>query len=161
MSRTSRRAFLKLAATSGGLTLLALACTPALLAPPGATSGVTALQLPTYVAFSGPSPDLPGSSDGLLPPGYLNYPRNTIRSVQQPVGGGEEVTAVTYTTQAPPTPAEQNPAWQRVNQELGLDVKLPLTQLADYPTKLNTVIASGALPDLLSLGAGNGPASPI
>ena len=77
-------------------------------------------------------------------------------TVQQPVGNGEEITAVTYTTQAPPTPVDQNPAWQRVNQELGVKVELPLTQLADYPTKLNTIIAGGALPDLLSLGAGNG-----
>src|SRR5947207_1672137 len=36
------------------------------------------------------------------------------------------------------------------------NVKLPLTQLADYPTKLNTIISSGQLPDLLSLGTGNG-----
>ena len=153
---TSRRAFLKLAAANGGLTLLAVACAPALPAAPSATSGSTSLQLPTYVPFSGPPPDLPGSADGLLPPAYLNYPRTPVRSVQQPVGTGEDVTAATYTTQAPPTPAEQNPAWQRVNQELGLNVKLPLTQLADYPTKLNTIIAGGSLPDLLSLGTGNG-----
>ncbi len=99
---------------------------------------------------------MPGSQDGLVPPAYRNYPRNPNRTVQQPVGSGEEITAVTYTTQAPPTPVDQNPAWQRVNQEIGVKVDLPLTQLADYPTKLNTIIAGGALPDLLSLGAGNG-----
>ena len=76
-----------------------------------------------------------------------------LRRFGTPVGNGEEVTAVTYTTQAPPTAAEQNLAWQRVNQETGFSIKLPLTQLADYPTKLNTVIAGGALPDLLSLGS--------
>src|SRR5213079_3783565 len=38
----------------------------------------------------------------------------------------------------------------------GFNIKLPLTQLVDYPTKLSTIIAGGALPDLLSLGAGNG-----
>ena len=89
-------------------------------------------------------------------PAYLNYPRNPNRTFQQPIGSGEEITAVTYTTQAPPTPVDQNPAWQRVNQEIGVKVNLPLTQLADYPTKLNTIIAGGSLPDLLSLGAGNG-----
>jgi len=109
-----------------------------------------------YVAFQGPPPDLPGSPDGLVPPGYLKYPLNPVKSVQQPVGDGQEVTAVTYTTQAPPTAAEQNPAWQRVDQETGFSIKLPLTQLADYPTRLNTTIAGGALPDLLSLGTGNG-----
>jgi putative aldouronate transport system substrate-binding protein len=116
------------------------------------------VQLPTYVAFQGPPPDLPGSPDGLVPPGYLDYPLNPVKSVPQPVGNGQDVTAVTYATQAPPTAAEQNPAWQRVNQDTGFNIKLPLTQLADYPTKLNTIIAGGAssLPDLLSLGPGNG-----
>jgi putative aldouronate transport system substrate-binding protein len=157
MQPTSRRAFLQLAASTGALTLLAAACAPSLpVARPPSGGGGSALQLPTHVELQGPSPDLPGTQDGLLPPAYLSYPRNPTRSVQQPVGSGEEVTAVTYTTQAPPTPAEQNPAWQRVNQEVGLNVKLPLTQLADYPTKLNTIIAGGSLPDLLSLGAGNG-----
>ncbi|MBV8719364.1 MAG: extracellular solute-binding protein [Chloroflexi bacterium] len=162
-----RRGFLRsvgvgTALGGGGLGLLVQACTPAApAAPPAATAGPTgtsSLTLPTYVAFQGPPADLPDSPDGLVPPGYLNYPRSPTRSVQQPVGSGEDVTAVTYTTQAPPTPAEQNPAWQRVNQETGFNVKLPLTQLADYPTKLNTIIAGGAssLPDLLSLGAGNG-----
>jgi putative aldouronate transport system substrate-binding protein len=122
----------------------------------GASPSGGSVQLPTYVPFQGPPPDLSGSPDGIVPPGYLSYPRNPTRSVQKPVGSGEDVTAVTSTTQAPPTPAEQNPAWQRVNQELGINMKLPLTQLADYPTKLNTTIASGSLPDLLSLGAGNG-----
>ena len=72
---------------------------------------------------------MPGSSEGLVPPGYLKYPLNPTKFVQQPVGNGEDVSAVTYTTQAPPTPAEQNPAWQRVNQETGFNIRLPPTQL--------------------------------
>lgn len=156
-----RRGFLRFLSASpfvasGGLGLLAQACSPSAPAAGGAASTTAKVVLPTYAAFQGPAPDLPGSDDGLLPPGYLKYPLSPVKSVQQPVGKGEDVTAVTYTTQAPPTPAEQNPAWQRVNQEIGLNVQLPLTQLADYPTRLNTIIAGGSLPDLLSLGAGNG-----
>ena len=153
----TRRETLRLL-TLGGFVLLLEACAsqaPA-SAPQATAAPAAAVQLPTYVPFQGPPPDLPGSPDGLVPPGYLNYPTNPTRSVTQPVGNGEDVTAVTYTTQAPPTPAEHNPAWQRVNEEVGLNVKLPLTQLADYPTKLNTIIAGGQLPDLLSLGTGNG-----
>src|SRR5262249_5565110 len=78
--------------------------------------------------------------------------------VAKPIGNGEEVNAMMYTTQAPPTPMENNTAWQQVNKELGVTMKLPLIQLADYTTKLNTTIASGNLPNLLSLGAGNGQA---
>jgi putative aldouronate transport system substrate-binding protein len=123
----------------------------------GATPAASGkVQLPTYAAFQGPPPDIAGSADGLIPPAYFKYPLNPTKSVPQPIGSGEDVTAATYTTQAPPTPADQNPAWQRVNQETGFNVKLPLTQLADYPTALNTTIAGGSLPDLLSLGTGNG-----
>ncbi|MBV9325399.1 MAG: extracellular solute-binding protein [Chloroflexi bacterium] len=155
----SRRGFLRLVSIGATLAVLSEACSPA---SPNAPSGpVTpaanaAVLLPAYVPAQGPPPDTPGSQDGLVPPAFLNYPRNPNKTVQQPVGSGEEITAVTYTTQAPPTPVDQNPAWQRVNQEVGFKVNLPLTQLADYPTKLNTIIAGGSLPDLLSLGAGNG-----
>jgi putative aldouronate transport system substrate-binding protein len=155
----SRRSFLHFASVSAALAVLSEACSAA--APntpnsPATPPASNAPLLPTYVAFQGPSPDVSGSQDGLVPPAYLNYPRSPTRSVQQAVGSGDEIIAVTYTTQAPPTPVDQNLAWQRVNQELGVKVDLPLTQLADYPTKLNTIIAGGGLPDLLSLGAGNG-----
>ncbi|HEY2593008.1 MAG TPA: extracellular solute-binding protein [Chloroflexota bacterium] len=155
----SRRGFLRLVSVGATLAVLSEACNAA--APnatnaPATTPASAAVLLPTYVPAQGPPPDVPGSQDGLVPPAYQNYPRNPNRTVQQPVGNGEEITAVTYTTQAPPTPVDQNPAWQQVNKELGVKVNLPLTQLADYPTKLNTIIAGGALPDLLSLGAGNG-----
>ncbi len=123
-----RRGLLRLICSSATLSVLAVACAPAApSAPTGPTaptptSGTAALALPAYVPLAGPPPDLPGSADGLLPPGYLAYPLEPVRSVQQPVGSGEEVTAVTYTTQAPPTPAEQNLAWQRaasLNQTMG------------------------------------------
>lgn len=154
----SRRGLLRFAALGASLALLSEACSSSAPNTPGglATPPNAAVLLPSYVPPQGPPPDTPGSPDGLVPPAYLNYPRTPNRTVQQPVGSGDEITAVTYTTQAPPTPVDQNPAWQRVNQELGVKVNLPLTQLADYPTKLNTIIAGGGLPDLLSLGAGNG-----
>jgi putative aldouronate transport system substrate-binding protein len=143
----------------GGAASLVSACAPqapSASKPTAAPASSARVTLPAYVPFEGPKPDIAGSADGLVPPGYFNYPLTPVKSVPQPTGKGEDVTAVCYTTQAPPTAAEQNPAWQRVNQETGFNIKLPLTQLADYPTKLNTIIAGGALPDLLSLGAGNG-----
>ena len=163
--RFDRRRFLAWLTVSGSIGVAALADACGSVAPNAPSNASaptragarpTLVSLPTYVPFAGPPPDVAGSADGLVPPGYISYPRTPPRSVQHTVGSGEEITAVTYTTQAPPTPADGNPAWQRVNQELGVSMKLPLTQLADYPTKLNTIIAGGALPDLLSLGAGNG-----
>jgi putative aldouronate transport system substrate-binding protein len=164
--RLSRRGFIRVAAaSSAGLALLLEACAapaptaaptaaPASTTPPGSSGG--SVKLPTFVAFEGPRPDLAGSADGLIPPAYFNYPRNAVKSVPKLVGSGEDVTAMMYTTQAAPTPVEQNPAWQKVHQELGVTMKFPIIQLADYPTKLNTTIASGTLPELLSLGAGLG-----
>src|SRR5205823_3288826 len=124
---------------------------------PNATTGSVAtsqpsgaaVTLPVYVAQPGAKPDFPGSPDGIMPPAYMNYPRIPARTVSQPVGKGDDVNAMMYTTQAPPTPVEQNTAWQQVNKELGVTMKFPLIQLADYPTKLNTTIAGGQLPDLL------------
>src|SRR5262245_54789931 len=152
--RFSRRGFIQAAAAStAGLALLLEACAPApgggSRAPASATTPPTgsAAKLPTFVAFEGPKPDLAGSTDGLIPPAYFNYPRNPVKSVPQPVGNGEDVTAMMYTTQAVPTPVEQNQAWQKVHQELGVNMKFPIVQLADYPTRLNTTIASGMLPD--------------
>jgi putative aldouronate transport system substrate-binding protein len=124
----------------------------------GGSSPGAPVKLPAHVAFQGAKPDFAGSPDGILPSGFLNYPRNPIRTVSQPVGRGGEINAMTYTTQAPPTPEDRNPAWQQVNQELGVSMTLPIIQLADYGTKLNTTIAGGQLPDLLSLGSGNGSA---
>lgn len=156
----NRRTFIQLT----GAAMLLQACTPA--APPAPTAArpaagaatSSAVKLPTYVPFSGPKPDFEGSPDGVIPAAYLNYPRNPVRSVSQPVGKGEDVSALMYTTQAPPTPADQNKAWQQVNKELGVSMKFPIIQLADFNAKLNTTISGGQLPDLLSLGTGNGSA---
>ncbi|HEX8967163.1 MAG TPA: hypothetical protein VF937_04730, partial [Chloroflexota bacterium] len=116
------------------------------------------MQLPTFQAIETAPADFPASADGIMPAAFMTYPRNRVRTVTQPVGKGDEVNAMMYTTQAPPTPVEQNTAWQQVNALLGVNIKFPIVQLADYPTRLNTTIAGGQLPDLLSLGTGNGSA---
>ncbi len=158
---TSRRDFLRVA----GVALVAGACTPS--TPPGAPAAATIVpapagsgkvKLPTYVPFNGPKPDFMGSQDGIVPSAYLNYPRNPPKTVTQPPGKGGEVSALMYTTQAAPTPTESNAAWQQVNKELGARVQFPIIQLADYNAKLNTTIAGQNLPDVFSLGTGNGAA---
>src|SRR5215211_4352266 len=121
LRRVSRRSFLRVTATSTAALVLLEACAPALPSPASpktatpSASGGAGPKLPTFVAFEGPRPDLAGSADGIIPPAYFNYPRNPVKSVPQPVGKGEDVTAMMYTTQAVPTPVEQNPAWQKVH----------------------------------------------
>src|SRR5262249_51661241 len=155
-SAVRRREFVHALLLSSTALLLEACGTSIAPTSPPASTAVTVLQMPSYVPFQGPPADLAGTADGIVPPAYVNYPRNPAKSVQKPVGNGEDVTALMYSTQAPPTPVEQNQAWQRVNAELGVNMKFPIIQLADYPTKLATTISSGSLPDLLSLGAGNG-----
>jgi putative aldouronate transport system substrate-binding protein len=110
------------------------------------------VRLPTYVALPNlPPPDLPGTSDGLLAPGYQNYPSNLIRSVPQPPGKGGEVNALTVSLSPPPTPLESNAAWQQVNKEVGVTLNIPSVSSADYPARLNTVLAGGDLPDIVAV----------
>src|SRR5436190_23948493 len=84
---------------------------PAIVAPkPG---GVALGQLPTYVALQGPTPDLPGTPDGLVAPGYTNYPKDKLfQSVKEAPGRGGDI-SVSLETSNPPVPSvDQNPSWQ-------------------------------------------------
>src|SRR3979490_431769 len=104
---------------------LAEACHPA--APGPATASVTgssAAPLPTYVAFQGPKPDFPPSADGIVPAGYLTFPQNLVKSSGGPVGKStDEVSFLSYSINPSPAGVDQNPAWQRVNKDVGLSLK--------------------------------------
>jgi putative aldouronate transport system substrate-binding protein len=154
----SRRAFLRAAGgvlvTATGLPVLA-ACSPSAPSSPsggggGASSGAK-VALPTYVPLPNlPPADLPGSPDGLLAPGYLKYPANLITSVPQPPGKGGTVEALTTSLSPPPTPLDSNSAQQQVNKGLGVTLNIPSISTADYPTRLNTVVAGSNLPDIIA-----------
>jgi len=151
-----RRDFLR--ATGGAIVAsLAAACAPPAPTPrttpaaPGAQASAS-VSLPTYVPFQGPKPDFAPSADGVVPAGYLTFPQNLVKSANGPVGKqGDEATFLTYSINPTPAPVDQNPAWQQVNKDLGLDLKFTYTALQDYNVKLNTVIASGQLPDMFTM----------
>jgi putative aldouronate transport system substrate-binding protein len=133
------------------------ACTASLPGTSGGAasgSGATAsgkVTLPAYAALPNlPAADMPGTPDGLLAPGYQRYPTNLIQSVPQPFGKGGDVNALTVSLSPAPAPLESNPAWQQVNKELGLRLRIPSISTADYPTRLNTVLAGGDLPDIIA-----------
>jgi putative aldouronate transport system substrate-binding protein len=159
-AEVGRRAFLRAAGGvlvgAAGVPLLA-ACAPSAPAAAPAAGGKSGaagggrVQLPTYAALPNlPAADLPGTPDGLLAPGYQKYPTNLIKSVPQPPGRGGDVNALTVSLSTAPTPLDQNPAWQRVNQELGVTLNIPSISTADYPTRLNTVVAGSDLPDIIA-----------
>jgi putative aldouronate transport system substrate-binding protein len=167
-----RRAFLRMAgAATVGLSLLVEACStgapsspvgagatsppaaaPTLKSTPAAASNPGKLKLPTYVAGVGPKPDLAPTDDGVQA-GYLTYPKQRVKSVQRTPGLGGEVTAIASLIGAPPTAVEQNPAWQEINKQLNVTVKLQSVAQADYPTRTATLMAGNDLPDLFYLAA--------
>ncbi|HEX8966237.1 MAG TPA: extracellular solute-binding protein [Chloroflexota bacterium] len=141
---------------------LAAACAPTLPSgrptTPATTAGSAAggssavAPLPSYVPFAGPKPDFPPSADGIVPAGFLTFPRDLVKSTSGPVGTrGDQVSFLSYSINPTPAPVDRNPAWQTVNSDLGLDLKFTYTALQDYNVKLNTVISSGELPDMFTM----------
>jgi putative aldouronate transport system substrate-binding protein len=118
----------------------------------GATAGAggasTTLKLPTYVPFEGPKPDLPGNAQG-LDPAFFKFPSDLVKTVPQPPGDGSTITAITYLTLAPPPPLESNAAWQAVNKSINATLQMDQVSAADYPAKVNVVVAGNDLPDFI------------
>src|SRR2546421_782810 len=107
--------------------------TPAAVQKPAATTaGGRTVQLPNRFPLTNIKPDLPPSDDGLIDAAFVNYPANPPKTVPETPGGGGEVSVVTWTTSAVPTPMESNALWQAVNKELGIDLKINIQPQADY-----------------------------
>jgi putative aldouronate transport system substrate-binding protein len=117
---------------------------------PGQLPVARNVALPSRLPIEVSTPDLPGSADGLIDPGYINYPSRPFKAVAETPGSGGEVTVATYTQLPPPTPMDSNPAWQAANNQLGVTLKINISPLADYlTTRLATIIAGDDLPDIL------------
>src|SRR5579872_5810414 len=121
-------------------------------APTTAASGGSAVY-PSYLpATSGPKPDVPASGPG-YDDGFNSFPTNPVKAMPgDPPGTGSTVHAMSIALFPPPTPLDQNPAWQAVNKALNATVQFDVVTQADYPAKLGTVMA-GDMPDLLYLYA--------
>jgi putative aldouronate transport system substrate-binding protein len=161
--RLDRRTFVTrtglLAAGTVGASLLAACAPPSTPAAPaagstpasggaGAPAASGAAKLPTYVPFQGPTPDLAGNEQG-LDPAFFKFPSNLVQTVTTPPGDGSTITALTYLTLAPPPPMEQNAAWQAVNKALNATLQMEMVLTADYPARINVVIAGNDLPDFI------------
>jgi putative aldouronate transport system substrate-binding protein len=138
-----------------GLPALGEACTPAIPAAGGSAAGSSANAkpsasvMPAYVAFPNkPTPDYPSPGDPYMD-GYESYPKNPAKAIVGEVGSGGTVTAMTIGLFPPPTPYENNPAWQAINKQLNVDFKMSIVAPGDYVTKLATVMAGSDMPDLL------------
>jgi len=122
---------------------------------PGQIGVSKSVSLPTRIPLPGAKPDLPGSADGLVDPGYINYPATPVKAVAEKPGTGGDVTVATWTLAPPPAAMESNALWQEVNKQLGVTLKLNINSQVDYQTtKLATIIAGDDLPDILYIAPG-------
>lgn len=108
---------------------------------------------PSYVPFEGPKPDLPATTEGVQAT-YLTYPQNLAQAVTETPGDGTKVTAVVMSYAAPPTPLASNKLHQALNKALGVDLQLTIVPADQYVAKLSTMMASGDMPDIISMNAG-------
>jgi putative aldouronate transport system substrate-binding protein len=124
-------------------------------APAGATPGAGAATptsaYPTFAAATGgPKPDFPAAGPQ-YEDGFSTYPKNPVKALPAtPPGLGSKVLYYTNNSApAPPTPLDQNMAWQTVNKELNADMSFTIIPQSDYLVKLATVMAGNDLPDIM------------
>ncbi|MFE3448586.1 hypothetical protein ACFXJ8_06575 [Nonomuraea sp. NPDC059194] len=155
----SRRGLLRLGATAtagAALSPLLAACGGGSGAAPATKAQGLTIKLPTYVPLTGAAkPDLPGTAAG-VPEGYFTYPKELFKAVAKPPMSGGTVTMASKTFLPPPPPREQNAAWQEIEKRLGGKAELMIVPEADWPTKFNTMVAGGNLPDLFPYVATQG-----
>ena len=87
--------------------------------------------------------------------GFLNYPANPVKALPaQPPGAGGTINVFIAAYYPPPTPFDQNRAWQEVNKQLGATVQMNIIPFAEFNPKLATLMAGGDLPDIIHLVGG-------
>ncbi len=141
-----------------GASALLAACTANPNAPAATSAPATGtaagqnkpIALPSYQPPVGaPAPDYPGSADGVVMPGYANWPKTTFQSVKQTPGDGSEVSIFLNLPGGPPTPVDQNQAWQAWNTALNVKLSFQFYAFADLAPKFGTLIAGSDLPDII------------
>src|SRR6266540_4359750 len=129
---------------------------PAQAAPAATQAAVVSrtgrLQLPTYMAPKSVPPDVAGTK--IVPGGYLQYPKQLVKSVPETPARGGEITIITQTLTVSPVPMDQNRYWQESNKRVGAKLNFSITPFADYGAKVATIMAGSELPDIMYLPQG-------
>lgn len=118
----------------------------------GDARGAKGLTLPTYQRYEGVTPGLPGNADG-LPDAFFNYPRPAVQGIDDPPGSGDPITIVTQSANVPPA-QDKNSYWQGLNDRLGVKLDIDFTPVESYTARLQTLLAGGQLPELVSIVPG-------
>jgi putative aldouronate transport system substrate-binding protein len=139
-------------ASSGGTAATAAPGTTGQAAGTAAAGAPGKLQLPTYVAPKGPTPDVPGTD--VIPNGFINYPKSPTQSVASPPGNGGDVT-VAGETFTGLIPIDQNTLWQQLNKAMNVNLKLNLAPFSDWAFgKFQALVAGSDLPDITMIPIG-------
>lgn len=107
--------------------------------------------LPDYIPFAGIEPDLPAEVDRSSE-GFLRYPADPKRVVEEVPGDGKPIGAMVPTSFAVPPPVAKNEFWQAMNERLGSDLDMTIVTAPDYAAKFSTSVAGGQLPDIYQVG---------
>src|SRR5205085_11915858 len=139
----SRRRLLRASALFAALPLLE-ACAPTVPSasptrPPVVPTNA-ATQNAVYPAYApitnGPKPEYPAAGPQ-YDDAFGSYPANPFEAMPgDPPGTGGTVKIMSIQLFPPPSPLEQNPAWQAVNKALNANVQFEIVTSADYPVKL-------------------------
>ncbi|WP_432485104.1 type 2 periplasmic-binding domain-containing protein [Kineococcus esterisolvens] len=116
----------------------------------GGTSGGASATLPTHTPYTGVTPDLPGTEEG-VDAAYYNFPADNPVSVPEKPGNGETLTGMANIYYAVPPGPGSNSYWAGLNERLGVDLQLQMVSAADYTQKFPTTIAGNDLPDMLQI----------
>src|SRR5579884_3386536 len=118
----------------------------------GANAGAAAHDpYPRYIPFTaGPKPDY-HDDNPIYSDGFETYPASPFKANQSAPGAGSTINVLIAAYFPVPTPYEQNPTWQAVNQQLNADVRMNIIPASDYRTKFATTMASDDLPDIMHL----------
>lgn len=115
----------------------------------GPDSSTDSVKPPTFVAYKGIAPDLPGELPGTE--GFLSYPPSPSALVADKPGKGGSVSALIKSLGALPPAMNKNRYWQELNTRLGTEMDMLFTPSANYESKFATTIAGGDLPDLIEV----------
>lgn len=151
----SRRWFL---AGSAGVALLATGVLSSCAPSAGGAGGLAefnSARLPSYIPFTGVTPDLPGTAAG-VDAAFRSYPLKPAVSVPNIPGTGGTIKAATTTFYGIPPTADANSYWAGLNKRLGVKLDIAITPQADYGTKFATTIAGGDIPDMIRASRGPG-----
>lgn len=108
-------------------------------------------KLPSYVPVQNTvsPPDLPGSADGLVNPGWTSYPKQLFQAVKTPPGSGGDINVSLESNNPPFPPLDQNAQWQALNKAMNAKLNVLYIPFADFDQKWAAVQSGNDLPDIM------------